>query len=146
MFSYSFSTVSTTANALTSLSGYVLDPGPDLKPFTADDLGRGPDGQKFTADDVRLLPLQGVKVYVIGEENKVAYTDENGYFELDGIPVGNVKLVIDGRTATNAPAGLYFPEMVMDVDAKVGQVNDAMSAPKSTRSTCRAFDKRSSSR
>jgi hypothetical protein len=31
------------------------------------------------------------------------------------VPAGNVKLAIDGRTATNAPAGVFYPEMVMDL-------------------------------
>ena len=38
-----------------------------------------------------------------------------GNFRFDAVPAGNVKLGVDGHTATNAPAGIYFPEMVMDL-------------------------------
>jgi hypothetical protein len=37
-----------------------------------------------------------------------------------------VKLSIDGRTATNAPAGAYFPEMVMDLQLESGRANTIM--------------------
>ena len=42
------------------------------------------------------------------------------------MPTGDVKLVIDGRTATNAPAGDYFPEMVMDLTIQPGLANTVM--------------------
>jgi hypothetical protein len=54
-----FTTVSLTAVAGTSLSGVVADPGPDLKPGTFDDVRPGPDGVLNTADDVYLHPLGG---------------------------------------------------------------------------------------
>src|SRR5262249_26521170 len=43
-------------------------------------------------------------------------------------PSGDVKLIIDGNTATSAPAGMYFPEMVMDLNLVPGQANTVMSA------------------
>ena len=42
------------------------------------------------------------------------------------MPTGDVKLVIDGTTATNPPAGFYFPEMVMDLNIQPGQANTVM--------------------
>src|SRR5262249_8716657 len=39
---------------------------------------------------------------------------------------GDVKVAFDGRTATNAPAGFFFPEMVMDTNIKPGVVNTIM--------------------
>ena len=48
------------------------------------------------------------------------FTDAQGRFTLNNVPAGDVKLVIDGRTATNAPSGYYFPEMVMDVTIEPG--------------------------
>ena len=106
--SFNFSTVSVTPIPNTVLSSRVVDPGPDLIPRTADDITLGGNGYNY------LLPIRGVKVYVLGMENNVAYTDANGRFTLTNVPVGDVKVVLDGRTATNPPAGYYFPEMVMD--------------------------------
>ena len=54
------------------------------------------------------------------------FTDAAGNFHFDTVPAGNVKLAIDGRTATNAPAGFYFPEMVMDLNLEAGRANTAM--------------------
>ena len=53
-------------------------------------------------------------------------TDAAGNFHFDTVPAGDVKLAIDGRTATNAPASFYFPEMVMDLNLDAGQANTAM--------------------
>ena len=39
---------------------------------------------------------------------------------------GNVKVAVDGRTATNAPAGVFFPEMVMDAEIQPGVSNTLM--------------------
>ncbi len=92
---FHFSTVSVAPIPGTVLSSRIVDPGPDLIPRTADDvtLGNG-----FTY----LLPIRGVKVYVLGLENNVAYTDADGRFTLTNMPVGNVKVVLDGRTATGS--------------------------------------------
>ncbi|MGB0600309.1 MAG: Ig-like domain-containing protein [Rubripirellula sp.] len=125
-FRYSFTTVNTAPNPTTSISGFVLDPGPDLKPFTNDDIRRGPDSQKFTEDDLHLRPIAGVQIFVIGNATNTVTTDANGYFELQGVPLGNLKLVVDGRTATNPPENIFFPEMVMSLDAKAGVANSAM--------------------
>ncbi|MEO5616651.1 MAG: hypothetical protein ABIS67_02690, partial [Candidatus Eisenbacteria bacterium] len=124
---YSFSTVSLTPLPGTSLSGKVVDPGDDLKPMTFDDFRAGPDGIAHTADDVFLNPIAGVKVFVVGLESTVfAITDAQGNFTLPSVPGGNVKLAVEGRTATNAPAGFYFPEMVMDLNIVPGTANTVM--------------------
>ncbi len=122
----SFTTVSTTSLAGTKLVGRVVDPGADLLPMTFDDIRRGPDGVIYTPDDVFLNPIAHAKVYILGQEDRVVYTDANGWFELDGVPSGNVKVAIDGRTATNAPNGVFFPEMVMDATLRAGSTNTLM--------------------
>ena len=98
----------------TKLVGKVVDPGPDLEPMTFDDIRRGPDGVIHTADDVFLNPIAHAKVFILGQEDQFVFTDAQGNFALDDVPAGTVKVAIDGRTATNAPAGVFFPEMVMD--------------------------------
>jgi hypothetical protein len=133
VFTSTFTTVSTTTVAGTKLVGRVVDPGPDLDPMTFDDIGRGPDGIIHTADDVFKLPIAGVKVWILGQEAQVVYTDANGYFELTSVPVGDVKLAVDGRTATNAPTGVFFPEMVMDLTIRAGVTNTAMGSMGTTQ-------------
>ncbi len=125
-YSFSFTTVSLAPVSGTKLVGRVVDPGPDLEPMTFDDIGRGPDGIIHTADDVFKLPIAGAKVYILGRETQVVYTDANGLFELDDIPAGTVKVAVDGRTATNSPSGVFFPEMVMSADIKPGVTNTLM--------------------
>ncbi|MBL8532286.1 MAG: Ig-like domain-containing protein, partial [Betaproteobacteria bacterium] len=110
----------------TSLVGKVVDPGADLEPMTFDDMRRGPDGVIHTADDVFLNPIAHAKVWILGLEDRFVYTDAQGTFELLDVPAGTVKLAIDGRTATNAPAGTFWPEMVMDLVLEAGAVNTAM--------------------
>ena len=122
----SFTTVSTTPVPGTTITGKVLDPGADLKPMTFDDVRAGPDQILHTADDVYLNPLAGVKLYILGRENDYVVTDQFGNFTLTNVPSGNVKLAVDGRTSTNAPSGFFFPEMVMDLQVKAGQVNTVM--------------------
>ena len=122
----SFTTVGQLSVSGTQLIGRVVDPGPDLLPMTFDDVRRGPDGVIHTADDVFLLPIAHAKVFILGQEANVVYTDANGYFTLDNIPAGVVKVAIDGRTATNAPAGVFFPEMVMSAELLAGQTNTMM--------------------
>ena len=124
--SFNFSTVSLTPLIGTSLSGKVLDVGGDLKPMTFDDVRVGPDQIINTADDVYLLPIAGAKVFIVGLENQFVLTDAQGNFRFDSVPAGNVKLAIDGRTATNASAGTFFPEMVMDLRLEAGRANTVM--------------------
>ena len=123
-----FTTVSTAGVAGTSITGIVLDPGADFEPGTRDDVLTGPNGLNDFAHNTYLNPLAGVKVYILGREDLFAITDANGRFTLENTPIGNVKLVVEGRTATNAPAGFFFPEMVMELNVKAGVVNTAMSA------------------
>jgi WD40 repeat protein len=49
-----------------------------------------------------------------------------GQLPLRAVPSGDVKLAIDGRTATNPPADFYLPEMVMDLNLQAGRANTAM--------------------
>jgi len=129
---FSFTTVSLTAVAGTTLRGRVVDPGPDLEPMSFDDIGRGADGVMHTADDVFKLPIANAKVYLLGQESRFVYTDADGFFELTDLPAGNVKVAVDGRTATNAPTGVFFPEMVMDATLEPGVENtmmDSMGTP-----------------
>ncbi|HRF73519.1 MAG TPA: Ig-like domain-containing protein, partial [Accumulibacter sp.] len=125
-FVYRFTTVSVTPIAGTTITGRLLDPGDDLKPMTFDDIRSGADGVLHTADDVFLNPIAGAKVYILGLEGNVVYTDADGFFHLDQVPAGNVKLVIDGLTASNAPSGAFYPEMVLDLTIEVGYDNTVM--------------------
>jgi membrane-associated phospholipid phosphatase len=125
-YSAAFTTVSLAPLLGTSLSGRIIDPGPDLKPMTFDDTRPGPDGALHTADDVFLRPIVGVRVFIIGLESQAVLSDAAGRFHFDAVPAGDVKVVLDGRTATNAPAGYYFPEMVMDATVKAGRANTLM--------------------
>ena len=124
----SYTTVSTSVVPGTVLQGKVLDPGPDLLPMTNDDIKAGPDNSLFTADNVYLTPIVHAKVYILGLEDQAVFTDNDGNFTLLNVPSGNVKVVVDGNTATNAPAGYYFPEMVMDFRIKPGILNTLMSS------------------
>ncbi|MHA4866064.1 Ig-like domain-containing protein [Duganella sp. PWIR1] len=126
LLAQSFTTVSSTPVAGTKLVGRVVDPGPDLLPMTFDDIRRGPDGIIHTPDDVFLNPIAHAKVFILGREDQFVYTDANGYFTLNNLSGGDVKVAIDGRTATNAPAGVFFPEMVMDAVMRAGQTNTLM--------------------
>src|SRR4029077_7151116 len=85
VFTTSFQTVNNADVAGTSISGQILDPGPQL------DIG--------TTDTPR--PIAGVTVYILGHEDEAVQTDAQGRFTFASAPVGDVKVVIDGRTATN---------------------------------------------
>src|SRR5262249_5871797 len=78
-----------------------------------------------TADDVFLLPIAGVKVTILGT-NLVTLTDASGNFSFNSVPAGDIKLSVDGRTATNPPTGYFFPEMVMDLQIEAGRANTVM--------------------
>ena len=131
--SVSFTTVSTTGVFGTSLVGKVVDPGADLQPMTFDDIRRGADGVIHTADDVFLNPIAHAKVYILGQEDRFVFTDANGNFTLSNVPVGEVKVAIDGRTATNAPSGVFWPEMVMAATLRPGTANTLMGSMGSTQ-------------
>jgi hypothetical protein len=117
---FSFITVSVVSVPGTVVSSRIVDPGPDMIPRTADDVVLGGGGYSY------LLPIQGVKVYVLGMESNFAFTDASGTFTLTNMPVGDVKVVLDGRTAPNPPTGYYFPEMVMDTTFTPGITNGVM--------------------
>jgi hypothetical protein len=125
MAAFNFSTVSVAPLINTWVVGRIVDPGPDLVPRTADDYIPDPGGNP--ALGFYLLPIRGVKVYILGLETNIVYTDANGIFSLNPAPVGDVKVVVDGRTATSPPAGYYFPEMVMDTTCQPGAMNHVMS-------------------
>ncbi|MBL9000269.1 MAG: Ig-like domain-containing protein, partial [Phycisphaerae bacterium] len=119
----------------TTLTGIVADPGPDLSPGGRDDVLVGPDGVLMTLDDVYTRPLVGVEVYILGREHERVFTDVNGRFTLTNVPSGSVKVIVNGLTATGIgagpnqgplPAGVYFPEMTMDVICVPGVTNYVM--------------------
>jgi archaellum component FlaG (FlaF/FlaG flagellin family) len=126
VLTYSFSTVSQEVLDNTSILGRVVDPGNDLKPMTIDDIKAGPDGILFTSDDVFERPVAGARVFILGSNLPPVFTDAAGYFWIPSAPSGTVKLAIDGRTATNSPAGFFFPEMVLDLNIEVGTTNTVM--------------------
>ena len=128
---YNFSTVSVATLPNTSLSGVVADPGPDLKPGTKDDVSSGADNILGTTDDVYKLPIAGVTVSIVGT-SLTAITDSQGRFSFASVPSGDLKLEVDGTTATNAPTGYYFPQMVMDLNILPGVANTVMSAMQGT--------------
>ena len=122
-----FTTVSTAPVPNTTITGIVVDPGPDDTPMTPDDVKAAPDGLSDFANDTWKLPISGVKVYALGDEQDAVYTDAQGQFTLTNVPVGDVKVVFDGTTATNPPPGYYFPPMTMDLtNVRPGVANTVM--------------------
>ena len=71
----------------------------------ASELGRGDNGMSVN------VPLGGVRISVDGMEGDIfAVTDERGDFRLEGVPVGEFFVHVDGRTATDGvPEGAYYP-------------------------------------
>jgi hypothetical protein len=121
-----FTTVNEFAVPNTTLSGIVADPGADNRPMTRDDVLNGPDGVLGTADDIYLNPIAGATVCILGHQDQAVVSGADGSFALASVPTGDVKLVVDGRTATNAPAGTYYPEMVFDLTIRPGIANTVM--------------------
>ena len=69
---------------------------------------------------------RGIARAVTAPTLDAVFTDAGGNFTLTNVPTGNVKVAIDGRTATNAPTGVFWPEMVMDATLLPGEVNTLM--------------------
>jgi hypothetical protein len=109
-----FTTVSTAPVPNTTIAGIVVDPGPDNTPMTQDDVKAAPDGLSDFAGDKWKLPIDGVRVYILGHEDQAVYTAADGSFTLSNAPVGDVKVVFDGSTS-HKPNGFYFPLMTMDL-------------------------------
>jgi len=139
--STSFTTVSRTPLPNTTITGVVVGAGADLKPMTYDDFRAGPDGAAHTPDDVFLEPIANAKIYILGFEDQAVFTDAEGRFTLTSVPAGVVKVAIDGRTAANAPTGVFYPEMVMDVTVRAGQVNTLMGTMGSTQEQIENLDR-----
>ncbi|MEP4194774.1 MAG: VCBS domain-containing protein [Aliishimia sp.] len=118
-----FTTVTLQGLESTTLVGRVVDPGDDLFMMTPDDFVSGPAGVTDYENHIYRNPIEGAEVYVLGGPDLKVLTDENGVFELSGLPAGRVKIVVEGRTATNAPDDFYWPEMVLDVEIRPGQEN-----------------------
>lgn len=56
-------------------------------------------------------PLQGVTITVDGMEQTLrTVTDASGFFRLSPCPVGDFFVHIDGRTVTDLPAGIRYPD------------------------------------
>jgi hypothetical protein len=123
VLSFTFTTASTVALPGTTLTGRVLDVGPDFLPLTADDVDAGPDGRVGTPDDVFLRPVTGAPVFLQGREGDVVFTGADGRFHFDAVPAGDVKVVIDGQEVAG-PAGFTFPEVILDTRMDVATAND----------------------
>ncbi len=122
---FNLSTVSVAPLSNTYLVGRIVDPGPDLIPLTSDDYIPDPGGDPTLGH--YLLPIQGVQVYILGLETNVVYTDVNGLFSINPAPVGDVKIVVNGLTATTSHPGYYFPQMTLDNTFQPGAMNHLMS-------------------
>ncbi len=94
--------------------------------MTPDDVRGGPGGLNDWANNSWLNPLAGVRIHVVGRDDLFAITDAQGRFTLTDTPAGVVRLAIDGRTATNSPDGIFFPEMVMELAIDPGVRNTVM--------------------
>jgi len=58
------------------------------------------------------VPLAGVTITVDGaEETLRTVTDANGFFQLKPCPAGRFFVHVDGRTVTNVPSGIRYPDM-----------------------------------
>ena len=69
--------------------------------------------------------MAGVEVFLLGLDDDVQVTDENGRYTFDSVPGGNIKVELDGTTAT-APDGFFFPVMVSDTRTVPGATNFVM--------------------
>ncbi len=123
-----FTTVATATVPGTTITGLVVDPGPDNTALTPDDVSNPTGSSANFALNTWKLPLAGVRVFILGHESEAVLTDATGHFTLANVPAGDVKLAVDGRSATNPPAGFFFPEMVFDLHIRPGVENTVGSA------------------
>ena len=121
--SESFTTVASTPVPGTTITGIIVDPGPDGTPFTIDDVKSSVGNSSDYASDTWKLPIAGATVYILGDEQDAVKTAADGSFTLTNVPSGDVKVVVDGTTATNPPSGYYFPTMTLDINVKAGVAN-----------------------
>jgi hypothetical protein len=69
------------------------------------------------------LPLEGVTAQIL-DTDLSARTDAEGFFRLDGAPVGTVRLLIDGSTSTRAgrwPSLQYEMTTIAGIDNSIGE-------------------------
>ncbi|MEM1228014.1 MAG: Ig-like domain-containing protein [Planctomycetota bacterium] len=122
LFRADFTTLNMAPIPNTAVVGRVISPGPDNLPFTADDSEPGDDGIRGTDDDVFLLPLAGVEVNLQGG-SQVVTTDDQGFYRLDQVPIGEVIVAVHGGTATNIPDDVFYPEFQKRATVFPGQDN-----------------------
>ncbi len=118
-----YTTVSNAPVFGTSITGLIVDPGPDGTPLTPDDVKSSVGNSSVFSSDTWKLPIVHAKVFILGDEQDAVFSGADGSFTLSNVPTGDVKVVIDGTTATNAPAGYFFPSMTMDISVKAGVAN-----------------------
>jgi hypothetical protein len=124
----------------TTLSGVVADPGLDDQPGTRDDYQTDPTGVYGSTVTDFLRPIQGVKVYILGQASQAVVTDAQGRFTLTSVPTGDVKLAVEGNVpgvmvydpaqmkfVDPSSEGLYFPQMTLDLtNLQPGVANTVM--------------------
>ena len=103
-----------------------------VKPWFNGRIPQAPRVVDLANDD---FPLLGGRLDVVGRTAvpTLVYRHAKHIISLTAVPTGDVKLVIDGRTATNAPSGIFFPEMVMDLNIQAGQASTVMGSMGSTQ-------------
>ncbi len=99
---FDFSTVSLAPLANTTVWGRIVDPGPDLLPYTANDSLPGPDRLPMTEDDIHLLPIAGVK----GLSHRLGKPSRRNRCRRRGGGAQNKWRQVKGRAASRSTASL----------------------------------------